>query len=447
MTRVDGAILAHGVGSRQDLPLPFGLAVAGAAAALVLTFVLLGVLWRTPQLNGARAGRPVSPWLSAALDSAPGRRLQALLGAVLAGYAAIGLLLGRDDARNPTPFVIYVLLWVGLVPVSVLLGPVWRRLNPVRHAHAAVLRLARVDPREGLVPLPAGLGYWPAAAGLLAFSWLELIAPGRATLPVLRLVVTGYVAIQLVAGLVFGSRWFDRGDPFEVWSALYGRLSPLGRRDDGRLVVRSPLAGLDALAPAPGLAATVVVMLGGTAYDGASNAPAWFTLVQTAPLPQTLTQTLGLLAIMGLVGAVFAGCTRLAGALSDTSPGTPGRVLTGQFAPSLVPIALGYVVAHYWSLLVLEGQNAFIRLSDPLGTGADWLGLGHRSPDPTLLQPTLVATIQVLAVVVGHVLGVVLAHDRAVRLFPGQRAVVGQLPLLAMMVAYTCCGLLVLFSA
>jgi hypothetical protein len=437
-----GSILAHGVGTRQDLPLPFGLAVAGAGTALVLTFVLLVLLWPEPRLNGAKAGRPLPGRAAALLDSPTSRRVLAGLGLLLTAYCSIGLLLGKDDARNPSPYVVYVLLWVGLVPASALLGPVWRRLNPLRQSHALVMRMARLDPRAGAVRLP-GWGYWPAAAGLIAFTWLELVAPGNSTLPVLRLAITGFVTVQLIASFVFGSGWFDRGDPFEVWSALYGLLSPLGRRGDGRLVLRSPLAGLDALRPAPGLAITVAVMLGGTAYDGASNAPAWFTFVQSQPWPQPLTETFGLLMVIGLVWGLFVGCLALCARLTGLAPGK----LAGEFAPSLVPIAFGYVVAHYWSLFVLEGQNAIIRLSDPLGSGADWLGMADRAPDPTLLQPTLVAVVQVLAVLFGHVLGVMLAHDRAVRLFPRKHVLVGQLPLLVLMVAYTCGGLLVLFSA
>lgn len=442
MTGSGGLVVAHGVGSRQDLPLPFALTVAGAATALVLSFVLLGVLWREPRLDGADAGRPLPGWLAAPLDSRATRVLLAVLGLLLSAYAAIGLVLGKDDADNPTPFVVYVLLWVGLVPLSVLFGPVWRVLNPLRHLHLALMRLARLDPRQGIVPLPERLGYWPAALGLLAFTWLELVAPDNATLPVLQVAALLYVVVQLLGGLVFGSRWFDRGDPFEVWSGLFGRLSPLGRRADGELVLRSPLAGLDAVPAAPGLPATVAVMLGTTAYDGASNAPVWFTFVQSSPVP-ILVETLGLVTVVVVVDLLFTACTALAGRLGGARP----HDMPGAFAPSLVPIALGYVVAHYWSLLVLEGQNAFVHLSDPLGNGSDWLGLSDRVPDTTLLQPTLVASVQVVSIVTGHVIGVVLAHDRAVRLFPRRHAVVGQLPLLALMVAYTCGGLLLLFSA
>jgi hypothetical protein len=184
-------------------------------------------------------------------------------------------------------------------------------------------------------------------------------------------------------------------------------------------------------------------MLGTTAYDGASNAPEWFTFVQSSPLPQALVETLGLFGVVLAVGLLYAAGTAWAGRVG----GLGARGMPAAFAHSLVPIALGYVVAHYWSLLVLEGQNAFVHLSDPLGNGSDWLGLADHQANTALLQPTLVAIVQVVAVVTRHVLGVVLAHDRAVRLFPHRRAMLGQLPLLALMVAYTCGGLALLFSA
>jgi ABC-type amino acid transport system permease subunit len=98
-------------------------------------------------------------------------------------------------------------------------------------------------------------------------------------------------------------------------------------------------------------------------------------------------------------------------------------------------------------LLVIVGQQAVIQLSDPLGTGANWLGTGGRAADPLLAGATTTAVIQVSAVVVGHVLGVVLAHDRAVALLPRRHAVLGQIPLLVLMVAYTVTGLVLLFAA
>jgi hypothetical protein len=337
--------------------------------------------------------------------------------------------------------VVYVLVWVGVVPLSVLLGPVWRRLNPLRRLHSGINRLARLDPAEGARPLPPGLGWWPAAAGILAFSWLELVYPEATALVTLRVLLGLYAAVQLVGSLAYGARWFDRADPLEAWSTLFGRLSPLGRRDDGALVLRSPLDGLAGLPVAPGLAATVVVMLGSTTYDGVAAWSRWVELEQSAPIPRLLIGTLGLLGTVALVGLLYAGCTMLAGLVA----GVGVRGLPGQFAHSVVPVALGYLVAHYYSFLAYEGPRGIALLSDPLGTGANWLGTGRLVPSTALIAPGVVANVQVLAIVAGHLCGVVLAHDRAVRLFPRRSALPGQLPLLVLMVALTCTGLLLLF--
>ncbi|RJK95420.1 hypothetical protein [Vallicoccus soli] len=435
-------LLAHGVGSRQDLPLPFSFTLVGAALALVVSFVALGTLWREPRLGGERAGRPL-PRLQRFVDAPATRAALRVLGVVVAAYVLLAAFLGPDLATNPTAGVVYVLLWVGIVPLSLLLGPVWRLVNPLRGVHAAVAALLRIDRRHGVLDLPAGAGYWPAAAGLLAFTWMELVAPDRATLPVLRTAILLYAGLHLLAAVVWGSRWFDRGDAFEVWSDLVGRLAPLGRRADGTLVLRNPLDGMATLRPAPGLVAVVAVMLGSTGFDSLGSTPTWFRAVQSSDVPPVLAGTLGLLGVIAVVLAALVLCTRVAGAVGGGEVGP--RRAPGEFAHTIVPIAVGYVVAHYYSLLVLEGQRTLVQLSDPLVQGSDWLGLGGRAVDSSLVTPSGVAALQVVAVVTGHVLGVVLAHDRAVRLFP-RRAVAGQLPLLVLMVAYTVGGLLLLFA-
>jgi hypothetical protein len=184
-------------------------------------------------------------------------------------------------------------------------------------------------------------------------------------------------------------------------------------------------------------------MLGSTAYDSLSGQARWYGFVQSAAVPAVVLETLGLLGMC----LVIAGSLGVAAAASARLAGIPARGLTSQFAPSLVPIAAGYVVAHYWALFVYAGQLTAVRLSDPLGIGADWLGTGGLQPSTTLIEPTLTASIQVAAIVTGHVLGVVLAHERAVALFSRRVAVLGQLPLLLLMVGYTCAGLLLLYSS
>lgn len=350
---------------------------------------------------------------------------------------------GTDDALNPAPGAVYVLLWVGVPLGSVLLGPVWRALNPLRALHAGLSRAVGARPEDGLTALPAGVGVWPAAVALLGFVWLELVAPGNTTLPVLRLFLAIYLAVHLFAATYFGSRWFAAADGFETFSELVGRLAPVGRRADQRLGWRNPLAALAAAPATPGMFAVVGVLLGSTAFDSLSNSPWWVTQVQASSLPPTVTATLGLLGTVALVNGVFAA----AAVGSGRRTGLPAPQVADVFAPTLVPIVVGYFVAHYWSLLVVVGQQTLIQLSDPLGTGADWLGLSDRAIDYTLVDPTFVAALQVGAIVTGHVLGVVLAHEKALRLMPARHAVTGQLPMLAVMVAYTVGGLSLLFAA
>ncbi|OKJ71770.1 hypothetical protein [Streptomyces sp. CB02460] len=425
-------VLAHGIGAQHDLPLSPFYAFAGAFAALFVSFLALGLLWSDSRFTGDTAGRPLPAAVQRLADARATRLVLGALGLAAALSVVLWLLLGpADPDRNPAPGAVYVLLWVGLVPASLLLGPVWRPLNPLRTLHLLACRALGRDPQAGR-PLPVRLGMRPAAAGLLAFTWLELVAPDPASPTALLVFLGGYAAVHLAGAAVYGAPWFDHADAFEVYSGLLGRLSPFGRRPaDGRLVVRSPFNGLDATPRLPGLVATVCVMLGSTAYDGFSDAPRWITTVQTSELGRTTTATLGLLGAVALVATLYglcAGATRLV-------CGTPARPLT-TFAHSLVPIALGYLVAHYFTLFATEGPHTLA-----LAAGAD---------RPTVPEPPLgpggVATLQVFAIVTGHVLGVVAAHDRSVRLMPPRRAVIGQLPLLVLMIAYTVGGLALLIA-
>ncbi|MFG2643989.1 hypothetical protein ACGFYP_23830 [Streptomyces sp. NPDC048370] len=414
-------LLAHGIGSQHDLPLSPFYAYAGAFAALFVSFLALGLLWPASRFRGDRAGRPLPAAVQRLADAPATRTALRLVGAAAATAVLLHLLLGPDDPdRNPAPGAVYVLLWVGLVPASLLLGPVWRLLNPLRALHA--LLPAPRNPR----PVPAGLGIRPAAAGLLLFAWLELAAPAPASTTTLLVFLAVVTAAGLLGAARHGPAWFAHADPFEVYSALLARLSPLGRRADGRLVLRSPFNSLDSTPQTPGLVATVCVLLGSTAYDGFSDNPRWITTLQTSPLGPTTTATLGLLAAVALVATLYGLCAGTLRLMSRelTTPLT-------SFAHSLLPIALGYLVAHYFTLFVTEGPRTVI-----MTVGTD----NAPAPAPPL-TPGALATLQVGAIVTGHVLGVVAAHDRAVRLFPPAKAVAGQLPLFALMIAYTLGGI------
>lgn len=433
---------AHGVGSRGDLPLPFTALVIAAVAALVISFVAIGTLWREPRLRDTDGVLLPGP-LAALLDSRALRVAARVLAAALTLWTLAALVLGPDSARNPVPHVVYVWLWVGLAFSSMLLGPVWRVINPLRALHAGLLRLARVSP--DLAALPYRWGLWPAAIGLGTFTWVELVAEDNTSLGFLQLLVGGFFAVSLLGSAVFGRTWFDHADPFEAWSRLLGLLSPLGRRRDGRWVLRTPLHGVNGLRGQRGLVPTVAVMLGGTAYDGFSANLSWSTFVQTSPVPSSLLKTATLLAFFGLV-AVTIWLASVVSVRLSREPFTRSFTFVSDIAPSLIPIAGGYVVAHYWSLWVYQGQYAWRLLTDPLGTGADLLGTAGLTPNDLLIQPTLVATIQAVSIVIGHLLGVLAAHERAITVLDRRAAVVGQVPVMVVMIVYTLGGLTILFA-
>jgi len=437
-----GRLLAHGVGGRQDLPIPFSSALTGAVVALLATFLVLSFAWRTSRFRGATAGRPLPAGLASFLDAPAFRWALRVVGLLAAGWLVVVLVGGPDTtADSPAPGVLYVVLWVIIPLVSVLLGPVWRAVSPVRTVHLLLARATGMRPEQGPVRLPERLGFWPGAVALATFVWLELVPRDRATVSVVFLAFIGYAVVMLLGAALFGSDWLARADPFEVYSSLAARLAPVGRREDGVLVWRNPFDGLDSVPVAPGLAAVVVVLLGSTAYDSLTGAPEWVRLLQDSQAP-ALVGTLGLAGAIGVIGLAYVLAVQATGRVA-----TDRRWLPAQFAHSLLPIALGYMVAHYYSLAVREGQRTFILGLDPLGTGDHPLGLSTVDVNTALIGATTVVVLQVVAVVVGHIGGAIAAHDRAVRLFPPQLAQLGQLPLLLLMVGYTMLGLSLLFAA
>ena len=445
MPPATGADLAHGVGGPADLPLPAGYAFAGAVAALLVSFAVLGLAWRRPRFGGESSGSPLPRAVVRLVESRVVRGILVAAVLLLTGWTALAALAGPDTLANPTFGVVYVLLWVGLVPAALLLGPVYRLCNPLRWLHRAVSAAAGTDHRSGLKTYPARLGYWPAAFFLLCFVWLELVDPSVSTsLPAIRLWFGAAAALLMVGAAVYGDRWFSYADPFEVYASLVARLSPWGRRSDGALVRRNPLENLDSTPSAAGLVGVVAVLLGSTAFDSFRGSSRWLRFSQQHADAAMLLNTA---ALVGFCLAVL-GTFTLAAAATGGGAEVRRRDLPAHFAHSVVPIVVGYVVAHYLSFFVASGIGTLQQLGDPLGRGWRLTGwLDGVNKYAIYDHPTALAVTKVVAVVAGHVLGVIAAHDRAVRLLPRGRVVVGQLPMIALMAAYTLTGLGLLFSS
>ncbi len=437
-------VFTHGIGGAKDLPIPVEYFVAGASAALAISFIVLMVAWRRPRYDAAVGGIPLPAGFVRVVDGPVFAWMLRVLGLLFFLYVGWAAVAGPDLLVNPTFGVFYVILWVGLVPASLAFGAFYRAVNPVRTIHLLFSKATGGAPEDGLVELPRGVGLWPAAVMLFGFVWLELVYPESTYIAVVRLWVAGYLAVVVLGGAVFGSRWIAQSDPFEAYSTLVGRLSVFGRRADGTLVLRSPLANLDGTPAMPGLVATVSVLFGSTAFDSFKDSSVWLRFTQSTTLNTELVNSAALLGFCLVVGVSFAVATMLTG----VEDGTDRRALPALFAHSVVPIIVGYIVAHYLSYFVEVGQQTLVLLSDPLARGDNLLGTADWQVNYWLSShPTFLSLVKVLAVVTGHILGVVAAHDRAMRLLPKRHQLTGQLPLLIVMVFYTVSGLYLLFGA
>ena len=441
--------IAHGLVARSDLPIPEWLFGWAAAMVLVVSFVALAILWPEPRLE--REGwRPLPAWLGRVLTS---RAVEILCGAI--GIFLFGLVIytGLEGVQSSTanfaPTFIYVIFWLGFVPASVLLGDVFRAFNPWRAIGRAVAWVAKTAARGDLpAPLtyPEKLGRWPAAAGIFAFAALELVASNGDRPENLAIAVLIYSAVTFIAMALYGvERWCDRGEAFSVYFNLFSRISPVETR--GREIgLRKPLSGLAALPPAAGTVPLLAVMIGSVTFDGASEAQPWTDISPDLAqffqdLGLTPQHSLELAFLLGLILAVLLvyGFYRL-GVLGARSVGGgfSANQLANAFVHSLVPIALAYVAAHYFTLLLFQGQAMAYLASDPLGDGSDIFGTANTQIDYTIIGGETTWYFQVGFVVAGHVAALVLAHDRALALYSdAKQAVRSQYWMLAVMVGFT----------
>ena len=445
-------LLAHGIGGVRDLPVPTWLFFWGAAVVLVVSFLALGVLWRRPQLERRAGGRVLPAGLQRLLDS---RALRFVAGAVSAGLLVLVFLtalLGEpSSAENLAPTFVYVVFWLGVVVLQVVLGNVWPALNPwLAFANAADWIWERLG-RSWEPPLsyPARLGVYPAAFLLLAFTALELCYPDPANPRALALAIALYSYVTWFGMAAYGRRtWSEHGEAFTAYFGLLARIAPFARRDDGRLLARLPFTGLAGGDRRPGVLALVAVMLGSVGFDGLSRSAFWQDLRARVEGPYVLdspgiADLVGtLLGLAGLVGCVALVCVAYLAAVRIARAAAGGRHrLVTDFLPSLVPIALVYAVAHYFTLLLVQGQYAIPLAADPFGYGWNLLGAADFQPNLAPLSPNAVWYVQVGALVGGHAAGLAVAHDRAISILPERRALRSQYALLALMVAYTIGGL------
>ncbi|MBJ7470939.1 MAG: fenitrothion hydrolase [Solirubrobacteraceae bacterium] len=470
---------AHGLVGRRDLPVPAWLFAWAAVAVLVVSFVGLGALWREARLRRVKERRlfAVPAWLEIPLG--------ALGIALLALVIAAGLFGVQIDTANFAPTAIFVGLWVGVPFLSLLVGDVYRVLNPLRALGRATGWVAgRVAGDRLPEPLafPDRWGRWPAAFGLFAFAWFELAFPGRSDPSQLAVVVVLFCVFHGVGMSLYGTeKWIDRCDPFGAWFSWVATIAPL-RWERGVVFLRPPGVGTAQRAPISGDAALVIVAIATTTWDGLSGGDVLGTTLAdlanqfantglSVTWSNAVVETVGMLLVTGLVTALIYGgvrgmvphSARVTAAKATVPTAEPGASeassaparrtgppsvssLIRDFAPALVPIGVAYAVGHYLSLLAFQGQAIPQLLSNPLGNelapgDGGWLGTAGWTINYDWLSANAIWYLQVGSLLAGHILSLVLSHDRALERFPKRRAARSQRAMLVVAVVFTCTGL------
>ncbi|RWQ53767.1 hypothetical protein [Mesorhizobium sp.] len=445
---------AHASDRGHVLLLPTGYYVAGGALAVAASFLVLALLPSDFPDRFWRRGLP----LFAFGDGA--RAVVSLIS--FAGFVvlvAAGLFGSRDPLSNPLPLAIWTLLWVGLVLLQGLFGNLWSWLNPWYGPWRVISRL--FGNRKTWRP-PSWLGCWPAFALFFAFAWFELIDPAPDDPARLAWAAGLYWLLSFAAMLVFGYRdWTRRGEFLTVFLAMVARFALLERdegkrneverKEGGRLNLCWPGAKLSDAAPLSlsGIA-FLLLALSSVSFDGLSKTFFWLGLFGINPLefPGRTAMigigTFGLVLMFVLLAAAFIVAIVLGQRLAGSSHSLSRAA--GLLVWSIVPIALAYHVAHYLTVLLVDGQFALAALSDPFTLGWNLFGAADMPIEAGAAAGAGSAwwlwNIQAGVIIIGHMLAVLVAHGLAWRLHPRPAgAALSQFPLTVLMIAYTVFGL------
>jgi hypothetical protein len=463
---ISGSAGAHELLMRYNLPVPFRLYLYTCAATLLVTFLLFGWFMRAPAGGANAAGgatRHIRP-----LGVVPSWAVYLLRFGALACLCLtiVGGLIGTkdpDDNLNLTLF--WDIFLLGITYATVLVGNVYGVCNPWQTV-VELLRWFKVDRARARFAYPDALGYWPAVAFYIALVWLELFTlPGPAAL---SYILIAYTVITLAGVWAFGSAaWFRRCEVFAVLFRLIGTLSPIAyqqRSTDQRfeMQLRWPLVGaLEEHPKSISLVVFVLFILAGTTYDGMHQTLFWkgifwhhilFYLQSAAGLasaPEAVMERwYEIYQRVGLVLAPFfylgIYLLILQAAKLATRTTLPLRTLALALSLTILPIAFVYNLAHYFTLILVRTPVLPYLLTDPFGFEWNPLDLPHMG-DPPVLNMAMVWHTEVALILIGHVLSVWLAHRVALRLFPSRRdAIISQVPMLLLMMAYTILGLWVI---
>ncbi|WP_176046486.1 hypothetical protein [Burkholderia sp. BCC1644] len=456
---------AHAFGATYTLPLPLWLYLYGCIAALAASFLVAIVVGRDGHRPGVQSHLQRADLVLGhrGIGASRPRWHRAGWAAALVFSTVCGLGGSQVASANASMTLFWVLFLLGFQYACACFGNLYRNINPWQTT-AQVMGIAE----SGSKPVQHGdsRGYYVAFAFMYALICLELFGTGNPR--ELGIALLAYTTINILGAFALGTRvWFGNFEAFAVVFDIVGSLSLLRpARRHLKIVdpVMVPCADGGALcAPPAGLVLCILFLLSSTAFDGLRDTRVfvdlywvrlyrWLTPLVGSDITQSFARLqTGYHAFQYIVlffsplpfaFVLWLAC-RCGKALMRTR--ISSVLLAHAFAPAIIPVAVGYNVAHYFMLVAMQGPDIVRLLSDPFGQGWDLFGTAYRHPVTLILPADLVWHIQVAAILVGHVIGILFAHRIALQIFgTGKMAALNQFPTLVVMLLYTTTGLWIL---
>lgn len=439
---------AHAFGTLYNLPVPFWLYLYGGAATIIISFFIIGFfLQDTKPIMNRKPQDLTKTFYGKLICSFPLRYLLKGVSLFLFFLTIVSGFIGTDIAIfNFNMNFFWIFFMLGLTYLTIFLGNIWPILNPWK----TLLEIAEAlfhRPFTERLSYPTWLSYSPALLFYLILIWLELISQ---TSPFsLSLILSEYTLLTFLGVFFLGKQvWFQYADFFSVFFRLVGYISPF-TYSKGRINLQLPFQELlKEKASHFSLLFFTIFMLSSTAYDGfreTKPAGEMFHGIQHVMNGLSFSQYEIILyfltpLVFVLLYFTFIYLTKL---VTHTSYSV--KELSLRFAFSLIPIAVVYNIAHYYTLILTEGQNMIRLISDPFGKKWDLFGTAHYPINLKIVDAGFTWHAQVGLIVFGHIVAVYVAHIISLYTFKNQKkAILSQIPMLILMVTYTIFGLWIL---
>jgi hypothetical protein len=427
---------AHSIDERYDLPIPLSFFIVGSGLIVFLSFLLMMISF--PKWHGGKA--------SVILEN-PSKNKPLQLSLFL--FKAISLVLffsvlgacfygNSDPLVNLAPNFIWITWWLGLTLWISIFGNCWPILNPwLILFDLFKLLCKRWMPNSNFrFPLtwPKHLHVYLASFFLLVWSWLELIYPVAFMPHKIGTLILIWTCINFIMMFLFGpEQWQTKGDVFSVYFRWLGRFGIFFHdQSSNSLCCRFPSSGLindsNSSYNPKGISTFIVAMLSTVLFDGLHSNRIWLVferkLQESFPYLMDVNSyfsgTFGLILTWLVFWSLYLLCCFMAKIMGEN---TKGFSLSDYLAPSLIPIAIGYLIAHNFSSFIVQAPNIIYLLADPFHLGWNLFGARSFRPDIGTIDAGFIWYLAVSAIILGHLVSIWVNHQLLLKLTCQRRAV------------------------